>query len=297
MEQKTLYKNLNSAKLSLQPFIKNRAGIYQLVNLKNGDIYVGSSKNLDKRLNFYLNPNDLVKALKKGRSHIIRALLKYGSDNFGIIILEFIESNPNLSPLEQKNMLFMREQYYIYTNKPEYNIIKSLGDGLGFHYPEEIRQKMRENNAISKKIYVYNSDGSTLKLFTSMLQAGNELGINRRAISSRLKKNINKPIHLFNKEKTKSYIISLNSLTLSELNEFILSDSGKAIFSAQKTIGLNKHKKIYAYTADGKPYLSSPFDSLAQAGRELKANPATILKYARQNRPFNGLNLSLKPIQ
>lgn len=293
--EKKLYKNLNLAKISLQTNIKNRAGIYQLVNLKNGKFYVGSSKNLDKRLNFYLNPNELTKTLKRGRSKIISALLKYGSENFGIIILEFIEFNPNLIPLEQKKLLFGREQYYIDKNKPNYNIIKTLGDGLGFHYPTEVRQKMIANNAVSTKMYVYNSDGSTFKSFTSMLQAGKELGINRRAISSRLKKAINKPIHLLNKDKTKSYIISINPLTKSELNDFIYSDLGKAIASFEKTIGHNKHKKIYAYTLDGKPYLSSPFSSLAQAGRALKANPATILKYAKENKLFKGLKLSLEP--
>lgn len=83
-----LYQNLELARLELKPYIVKKAGIYQLVNLKNGKNYVGSSVNLYRRLNEYLNPIGLSKI--RGESHITKGLLKNGYANFGIKILEFV---------------------------------------------------------------------------------------------------------------------------------------------------------------------------------------------------------------
>lgn len=189
-----LYLNLDKARLELKPHIKNQAGIYQLVNLKNGKTYVGSSNNLYRRLTDYLNPSGIAKSLSRGHSHILRALLIEGSDNFGIQILELIDLDPKLSNLEKRNFIFKREQFHIDQIQPEYNIIKFIGDALGRDYPAETRARMRINNAASKPIFAYNSDGSFNKLFFSMIQAGNELSINRRAIATRLQKS--NPVHL-----------------------------------------------------------------------------------------------------
>lgn len=76
----TIHKNLYLAikkELKLNQD-KNKAGIYQLVNLVNLKTYVGSSVNLNRRLNEYLNPLYIARNLKKGNSALLNALLKYG---------------------------------------------------------------------------------------------------------------------------------------------------------------------------------------------------------------------------
>ena len=50
---KTLQNNLNTDLLNLS---LNKAGVYLITNLINGKTYVGSSVNLERRLNEYLNP-------------------------------------------------------------------------------------------------------------------------------------------------------------------------------------------------------------------------------------------------
>jgi GIY-YIG catalytic domain/NUMOD1 domain len=290
-----LYPELEKARLELKPYIENKAGIYQLVNLKNGKTYVGSSNNLYRRLTDYLNPSGIAKTLTRGKSHIMKALLKNGYTNFGIKILEFIDLDPNFTSLEKTNIIFKREQYHMDLIKPEYNIVRIINDGLGRHYPEETKLKMRISNATSKKIYAYNKDGSFYKNFSSMLEAGNELDINRRAIASRLK-NINQEpsaaVHLFNKTRTISYILSFTPLTKIELDTFILSSKGLVVASSQKTKGHNLEKKICSYTLDGN--LINTYDSLSQAGKAFKVSPATIKKYAQLTLTFKGVKLSFK---
>ena len=126
-----LYEDLEKARIELKPHIKNKSGIYNLVNLKNGKNYVGSSNNLYRRLNDYLNPKGIAKVLTKGESYIIKALLKYGYTNFGIKILEIIKIDSNFSLEEKMKLRIKREQHFIDLIKPEYNIITNMGEDSG----------------------------------------------------------------------------------------------------------------------------------------------------------------------
>lgn len=82
--------------------ISKKSGIYQIRNLINGKIYVGSSINLRKRM------KDHFRDLRNNRhanQHLQKAYNKYGLDKFVFEVLEYVE----------KDMLLEREQYYIDT--------------------------------------------------------------------------------------------------------------------------------------------------------------------------------------
>lgn len=63
---------------------------------------------------------------------ICKALLKYGYANFSLEILEYCD-------LE---VLISREQFYLDTFNPEYNILKKAGNLLGFNHSEESRLRL-----------------------------------------------------------------------------------------------------------------------------------------------------------
>jgi hypothetical protein len=202
-----LYKNLFLAKENLNLSIKHKTGIYQLVNLINGKSYVGSSVNLNRRLNEYLNPLYLNRNLKKGNSAIINALLKYGYINFGIKILEFIEFEPKFSKSERKSIILSKEQYFIDLIKPEYNINLTAGSNFGRVYSEEVKRKMslakkgktgnkknailsddtralfREKSGLTKGITMLNENNEELAKFKSIQIASEVTGISRNRIS------------------------------------------------------------------------------------------------------------------
>lgn len=100
---------------------KNKSGIYRWTNKLTLDTYIGSAVNLYRRLGEYTSPNFLLKETYKNNSIIYKALLKYGYDNFNLEILEYCD----------KNSLIEREQFYINTFKPTYNICKIAGSSLG----------------------------------------------------------------------------------------------------------------------------------------------------------------------
>lgn len=84
--------------------------IYKIENDKNDMIYVGSTMYLPKRIEYHLN--DL-----KCQKHCNYKLQRDYNKGFvfKFVILELVEKNKDL---------LKREQYYIDTLKPKYNIMK-----------------------------------------------------------------------------------------------------------------------------------------------------------------------------
>lgn len=108
------------------------SGIYKIVNIINNKFYIGSSKELNRRWSEH-------KSELKHNKHINiilqRAWNKYGIDCFNFEIIEECDVN----------ILLEREQFYIDTLKPKYNIgLKSSGGDNLTNHPNriEIIQKM-----------------------------------------------------------------------------------------------------------------------------------------------------------
>ena len=125
------YLNADTEKLSIIKDNKGKSGVYKWTNLENGSCYVGSSVNLSIRLAQYYNLNFLTKFRKNSLIH--KALLKYGYSNFKLEILEYCGREDAIK----------REQYFIDTFKPEYNILKVAGSALGHKHSAETIEKLR----------------------------------------------------------------------------------------------------------------------------------------------------------
>jgi group I intron endonuclease len=102
-------------------------GIYQILNKKNGDCYIGSAVNLQKRTNQHLSM--LRRDISK-HTHLQRAWNKYGEENFEINILERVAD---------RNDLTQREQFFIDTFKPAYNVRTVAESNLGIQESEETK--------------------------------------------------------------------------------------------------------------------------------------------------------------
>jgi len=128
-----VYDNFKNSKLDLIKDQKDKAGVYCLVNLINGNLYVGSSVNLTVRMKNYLNTTFL-KNKKNKNMPIIKALLKYGHDNFAVLIIEYVGPE-NLT---------LRETYYIRSLLPYYNVLKQGYSSLGYRHTEYTKQMLSE---------------------------------------------------------------------------------------------------------------------------------------------------------
>nr|AVD96795.1 NADH dehydrogenase subunit 5 [Ophiostoma novo-ulmi subsp. novo-ulmi] len=123
------YSNAKEVKSSIYADNKGRSGIYLWTNKLNDKKYVGSSQDLKQRFkdyfdNYYLNNS-------KG-SIICKALLKNGHENFSLSILEYCNIED----------LITREQYYLDTLKPDYNILSFARSSKGYLHTDESKTLM-----------------------------------------------------------------------------------------------------------------------------------------------------------
>ena len=106
-------------------------GIYILENLLNGNIYVGSSKNLNRRKAQHLCAlrNDYHHNL-----HLQSAFNKYGEENFVYRVLIICDV---------ENLLFF-EQLLLDKYKPQYNKREIAESNYGYKHSKEARKNMSD---------------------------------------------------------------------------------------------------------------------------------------------------------
>ena len=183
-------------------FLKGKTGIYMFFNKVNGKFYIGSGVNMSQRVNYYFqncyfkhNPNSIIG----------KAILKYGMENFCLVILEFCN----------KEELLSRETHFISASNSAYNILKEAGNlsgykhklesilkigkaSLGRRHLPEIRARISETQKIRLKnfrplgfaVSVLDLVNNNTTEYLSIAQAAKELGLNPSSVSKRMNKGI-----------------------------------------------------------------------------------------------------------
>lgn len=114
-------------------------GIYKITNLINNKIYIGSSVNVQKRMN---NHKYRLKSNKHGNKHLQYAWNKYGEENFIFEPIDYVEEKDKLIEKEQ----FWIDNYESYNKDVGYNIRIKAENNLGIHYSDETKQKLSESH-------------------------------------------------------------------------------------------------------------------------------------------------------
>lgn len=117
------FSNFKEEKRDIYRELRKKSGVYMFINNVNKEIYIGSSLNLTRRMAsyYYYTNSD-----KSSSMVIIRAMKKYGLENFSLGILEFCKQDYNLClNLEQKWL-----DHY----KPKYNVLSVAGSSFGFKH-------------------------------------------------------------------------------------------------------------------------------------------------------------------
>ena len=107
-------------------------GIYKIENIVNGNLYIGSCSNFNVRKGSHLC------LLRQNKHHSIklqRAFNKHKENSFLITLIEKCE----------KENLIIREQYYIDTLLPKYNICPTAGSNLNRIFTEEHKQNLSKS--------------------------------------------------------------------------------------------------------------------------------------------------------
>ena len=200
----------------------NLSGVYLITCNVNSKVYVGSSKNISKRITSHKN------RLLKGIHHSIAlqsAVNKYGIDAFSVSILEICEPC-ELQNIEQKYI----NHYQSFKRDKGYNIAKAAYVGnLGYLHTDE--SKIKIGNA-ARKMWDENRERLIL-------------GLKNREITDETKKAISE-----SKQKFKfsyqylDYLYNDLNLKKSEIAQ-MLGHSERCVKDNFKRIGLYKTKENF----------------------------------------------------
>lgn len=134
------YNDPFSQRRLIQKENKGKIGVYAWYNKINGKLYVGSGDQLYTRISDYYQ-NWYMES--RSNLYIVRALNKYGMNNFTLFILEY--SLPSNKQGEGSgNLLLECEQKWIDLLKPAYNINPLAGNSKGYKHTEESIKKMKD---------------------------------------------------------------------------------------------------------------------------------------------------------
>lgn len=182
------------------------SGIYCIINIKNSKRYIGSSKNIRQRL---WTHRAGLRHNKHENYYLQAAWNKYGEDNFDFYIVESCE----------EKVLLEREQWYINTMKPEYNINPIAQN------PPSSKESRKKQSETRKKlfaegklkpsfkhtpVYVYDLEGNFIKEYSTMKEAAiGELGRDTGAVKNACHGKDNPSHRVFNR---RFYLEKLNTL-------------------------------------------------------------------------------------
>ena len=302
-----VYKNFKKDKQQILKDQKNKTGVYCLINLINGNIYIGSSVNLAIRMKNYLNTTFL-KNKKNYNMPIIQALLKYGQDNFAVLIVKYVEVEK----------LTVKETYYITHLLPYYNILKQGYSSLGFKHTEDTKKLLIElaknkrhsdktktlisralvgennpfynkNHSVESKlrmieansaysIYIYNSFKKLLVIFPSVRTFAKLINSNHSTIVSYIKKST-----LFRGEW---YFTNLpfDFIEIPLISNWSSKESNNLILEINNNIHIKK--AIFVYNLN-KEFLYK-YEGVTHAQKKLNINHDIIKKYALSNASYKG---------
>lgn len=103
------------------------SGIYAILNLVNSKLYIGSTKNFYKRWGVH---KSTLRNNKHDNEHLQKSFNKYRQINFIFVIIEHTVD------------LEIREQFYLDTLKPEYNMKPTAYNMTGYKHKEETKLKI-----------------------------------------------------------------------------------------------------------------------------------------------------------
>lgn len=106
--------------------LRGKSGIYQIRNLLNNKIYVGSAIDFFKRRQLHFGD---LRRLKHRNRILQNCVNKHGTDVFIFEVLEFVPNKLNL---------LSREQFYIDSLNPYYNIFRSSAGGYKWEFKTSI---------------------------------------------------------------------------------------------------------------------------------------------------------------
>jgi len=167
-------------RVNKSPFFdfKNKTGIYRIINTINNKFYIGSANNFYVRWHLHISR---LRKNKHNNSYLQSSFNKYGESSFLFEVIE--ECEPKI--------LIEREQYWVQTLNPNYNIRTVAASNIGLKWSQEAKDRKKAKYP-PRKIYEYDLNGNFIKEWRCALEASKELSYTYSSINFNLNGKFNK---------------------------------------------------------------------------------------------------------
>lgn len=254
-----------------------KSGIYRIVNLKTGRMYIGSTKDLDERK---INHFSMLKNNKHSSMVLQRAYNKTKDKNiFQFQVLEYCKEE-NL--IEKENfylqVLCKSKDYIDNLNKEflkiSYNILPIASKGFSGRHRLESIQKMKENHPFRKNIFIY-KDNKFIKEVLSSNDAIKETNLSKNAIlqACKTKRYITKSKYCFCFKEDKEDLENKLPLIWKPWNKGI--KTGENLKNAKQIIVTNLQTNI-----------KKIFNSQLDCCKYYNLQPCTVNRCLKSKKPY-----------
>ncbi|KAG0632687.1 hypothetical protein HOY80DRAFT_914371 [Tuber brumale] len=283
---KVIYNNFKGDRLQLLKDQKDKVGVYYLVNLINGHSYIGSSINLAGRMRNYLN--NTFWAL---RLSLEEALLKYGQDNFAVLIVEYVDVKE----------LTIRETYFLLLAAqrkllPYYNVLKQGYSSIGYKHTEATKQMLSE--LAKNRVH---SDQTKALISRALTGENNPFYNKTHSVETKLRiieANSAYPVYIYNSYRELIVVFpsvtTLAKLINSNHSTIVSYIKNKVLFREIKNSSHIK-KAIFVYNTN-KEFICK-LDGVTHAEREFSISHEIIKKYALLNKAYGGYIFSYERLK
>lgn len=231
--------NQPGVKATILQALKSVCGIYLIINKMNGKMYVGSAivGRMGNRFHKHLYGGS-------GSSLVWAAVQKYGLSNFAFVVLESV---PSVINTEDNAQLLKREDHYISSLLPEYNIALQAGNTFGIKHTEDTKKAMRTNYS-SERREMIGSLNRGKKLSAGTIEAIRLAAMNRSPMSDATRAKVSN-----NSAKAQLYSVSRldHSLFMSVKGIMVYSEILRTLPVVASFIGCDEKTVRRAMAQDG----------------------------------------------
>lgn len=246
-----------------------KIGIYKITNIVNNKCYIGSSRNLPKRI------YEHKRQLRKDNHHsykLQKSWNKYGEENFTFEIICECDVN----------QLIVLEQKYFDEISPELVILKVAGSFEGYKHTEETKQLLREKRL--KQTFIM-TDEWRKNISDSrkgmVLNKEHKINLSKSHIGKKHSEETKKKI----KNKcVKERMVEMQKLTVTKRKE---NDSYRMTDIQKQKIG--KANQVSVIAVDKNNTIVHLFNSYKEASLFLNKTELTLWRYIKSGKNVNGL--------
>lgn len=284
-------------------FEKGGIYVYRFNDLDKEELYIGSTINIKQRFRQHKYRAEIYQREFNYNSMLYDYVMKYGWNCFKFGVIEYINLNHNLDFKDKRKIILYVEQRYLDLLTPTLNTNKFAGSMRGFKHSDKtkknygiartgkcyrkikgviIRPEVSQETVLKlklhskdKKVYIYKTEGVSIKEFTSIKATAKFVGLSPTSVSKYIKSG-----KLWNN----LYYFKLETAIVSKNISFPLVEYKESNLIPIVGNEPNMNRRAYMFEVLVNNQIIYRFKSITKASNYLNISKRTLTNYSINNK-------------